>query len=153
MMAELIWQCQIPLNRHPAQKNEKVIQFRRGTSTPFIGSRHKFKQERDALLAVMVNLRLNDKTVLFPVKGDTHVKFTFYFNNYYTVKGQRNQKLPDLSNLYHFPEDVMQDAGIIENDSFICSHDGSRRLPSPGNINLLDISIFKFNDIKQQPTI
>ncbi|NCC50211.1 MAG: RusA family crossover junction endodeoxyribonuclease [Spartobacteria bacterium] len=36
--------------------------------------------------------------------------------------------MPDASNLYQFPEDLLQDAGIIENDSQVEHHDGSRRV-------------------------
>ena len=48
-----------------------------------------------------------------------HARFTFYL-------GARQK--PDLSNLYEAPQDAMEDAGIIYNDYWIVSHDGSRRL-------------------------
>lgn len=36
--------------------------------------------------------------------------------------------LPDLSNLYQMPEDLLQYAGVIEDDRLIAGHDGSRRV-------------------------
>lgn len=56
--------------------------------------------------------------------------FHFYFKNYYVKKKKQiNKKINDLSNLYELPQDALQKAGIIENDSQIASHDLSRRLP------------------------
>lgn len=144
-MNEPIFSCSVLLSRHPAQKNEKVIQYRRGKGTPFIGSTSKFKAERDAMLGTLRRIKLNNLSAQFPIRGDIHAKFLFYFANFYTKAGARNQKIPDLSNLYHFPEDCLQEVGIIENDSFICSHDGSRRLPSPDQLNKLEILIYKID--------
>lgn len=39
-----------------------------------------------------------------------------------------SENLPDASNLYQMPEDLLQAAGIIENDRQIESHDGSKRI-------------------------
>ena len=50
--------------------------------------------------------------------------------------------MPDLSNLYQLPEDCLQQAGIIENDNLIESHDLSRRLHGPQNE--LEIFILRF---------
>lgn len=47
----------------------------------------------------------------------------------YQAKGQAC----DASNLYQGPEDVLQEARIIENDYQIVSHDGSRRLRDAAN--------------------
>lgn len=54
-----------------------------------------------------------------PITYRMHVKFLFYRGDHRNV---------DLSNLYEFPQDVLQKAGIIENDCLIESHDGSRKL-------------------------
>lgn len=35
---------------------------------------------------------------------------------------------PDASNLYQFPEDLLEQAGVIENDRDVEHHDGSRRI-------------------------
>jgi Holliday junction resolvase RusA-like endonuclease len=36
--------------------------------------------------------------------------------------------LPDASNLYQCPEDLLQSAGVIEDDRLVEHHDGSRRI-------------------------
>ena len=36
--------------------------------------------------------------------------------------------IPDLSNLYQGPEDALQAAGVLADDSLVASHDGSRRV-------------------------
>ncbi len=71
-----------------------------------------------------------------------HVCFKFIFNDFFTKKNEQRRTLPDLSNLVQLPEDVLQKAGIIQNDSQIMSLDGSRRLP--GSSNYLEIYIWKF---------
>jgi Holliday junction resolvase RusA-like endonuclease len=81
-----------------------------------------------------------------PIDCDIHAQFTFYFPEsvYYTKKGDRSAKLPDLSNLYELPQDVMQDMGIIKNDTLICSHDGSRREAVEGSNYYLEIILRRF---------
>jgi len=58
-------------------------------------------------------------TIMQPV----HVKMLFY-----GAWKRSNENLPDLSNLYQMPEDLLEQAGVIENDNQIESHDGSRRI-------------------------
>lgn len=38
---------------------------------------------------------------------------------------------PDASNLYEAPQDALQEAGVISNDYWIVSHNGSRRKRDP----------------------
>ena len=77
--------------------------------------------------------------------------FRFYFKNYYTKPKRkadpirRSLTLGDLSNLYQLPEDCMVSAGILENDAYIISHDGSRRLPSPNGKDFLEIFVIDAN--------
>jgi Holliday junction resolvase RusA-like endonuclease len=52
--------------------------------------------------------------------GPVNLKAQFYFGN------RKNE--PDLSNLYQGIEDVLQKAGVIQNDKQIVSHDGSRKI-------------------------
>ncbi len=53
------------------------------------------------------------------IKHPVHIQFLFY-------RGDRRRV--DLSNLYEFAQDALQEAGVIEDDYLIESHDGSRRL-------------------------
>lgn len=81
-----------------------------------------------------------------PITKDLNAKFTFFFPKtvYFTKKGARNQKLPDLSNLYELPQDVLQNVGIILNDTNICSHDGSRRAPTDDPKYFIEIELTEF---------
>lgn len=47
----------------------------------------------------------------------------------YCAKRQRS----DASNLYEAPQDALQEAGILENDYWIVSHNGSKRLVDDEN--------------------
>ncbi len=64
------------------------------------------------------------------------VKFLFY-------RGTRHNV--DLSNLYEFAQDVLQSAGIIENDCLIEAHDGSRKYYDPENPRT-EIYIYPFEE-------
>jgi Holliday junction resolvase RusA-like endonuclease len=81
-----------------------------------------------------------------PICHKIHARFRFYFANYYTKKGDMNMKLGDLSNLLQLPEDALQDAGVIFDDAFISSHDGSRKLPSINGKNILEIELYSFEE-------
>lgn len=45
------------------------------------------------------------------------------------IKGAMSKNVADQSNLYEFPQDCMQTAGVILDDQLIQSHDLSRRIP------------------------
>lgn len=80
---------------------------------------------------------------------DINLKLIFYFPKtvYFTKKGERNQKLPDLSNLYQGPEDCLQKMQIINNDNQVISHDGSRRAWINDSQYWLEIVITAKDDI------
>lgn len=46
----------------------------------------------------------------------------------YIAANSNSGNLPDASNLYQCPEDLLQAAGIIEDDRLVEHHDGSRRI-------------------------
>jgi Holliday junction resolvase RusA-like endonuclease len=85
-----------------------------------------------------------------PISTDVWCIFIFYFKNYYTKpkkKGdlpRRSLTLGDQSNLYQLPEDCMVETGILSNDAYICSHDLSRRLPSPNGRDFIDIFVIDY---------
>lgn len=83
------------------------------------------------------------KSRIDTITCDVNVRFIFYFPSslYYTKKGARNKKLPDLSNLYELPQDVMQKLEILENDTQVVSHDGSRRVAVQGSRYFLFIEL------------
>ena len=99
------------------KKNSRPIHVNRTTGRPFIGKSEKLSSaETDALAQFQIQkMQFSEE---FPIKYRLHVRFMFYRNNHAHV---------DLSNLYEFPQDCLQEAGIIENDTLIESHDGSRK--------------------------
>ena len=46
----------------------------------------------------------------------------------YLAASHDSGNLPDMSNLYQCPEDLLQAAGVIEDDRLVEHHDGSRRV-------------------------
>lgn len=46
----------------------------------------------------------------------------------YLAAGHDSGNLPDISNIYQCPEDLLQAAGVIEDDRQVEHHDGSRRV-------------------------
>jgi Holliday junction resolvase RusA-like endonuclease len=54
----------------------------------------------------------------FRIRSDVEVTFEFFL---------KDKRRYDLSNLYQGPEDALVKAGILEDDSLIQSHDGSRK--------------------------
>jgi hypothetical protein len=58
-----------------------------------------------------------------PIIDLVSIKLTFY-----GAWHRRSENIPDLSNLYEMPQDLLQEAGVLLNDRQIESHDGSRRV-------------------------
>lgn len=109
--------------RHLSKKNNRNIRNNR----PYKSAELK-KAEEYLTLAFKNEWRSNPA-----MKGDLWCKIIFHCSNYYTKQGLRNRKLPDLSNLFHLPTDCLQKAGVIIDDTDICSFDGSRRIASEVN--------------------
>ena len=143
-MSECLFSCKIKVPRHSSKKNEKQPAFKNGQV--FIRKKKAALHVENIMLALLVREKLKNR-IFEPIENDIQVAFKFYFPKsvYYTVEGVRSQKLPDLSNLYQLPEDVLQKAKIIKNDTQIESHSGSGRFPIDGAEYWLEIQIFKFN--------
>jgi Holliday junction resolvase RusA-like endonuclease len=134
-----IFRTIIRVDSHVVKKNNRPI-FGRGTRK-FIGKSDKLRSAENNLILF---LKKDSKLVLNgdTLTGDLHCSFIFGMDNYYTKEGKRNRKLPDLSNLIQLPEDCLQTAGIIEDDTDICCLDGSMRIPA--KYNFIDIVIYRF---------
>ena len=128
----------IEVNKHLSKKNNRDIFFNRKTGRAFPGKSEDLKNTENWMIMQMRSQTNQLKSIL-PIKGDLHISFRFFFDNYYTKKGERNKKIPDLNNLIHLPSDCLQAAGIIEDDTDICSIDGSSREPSGSNYLIIDI--------------
>jgi Holliday junction resolvase RusA-like endonuclease len=132
----------LPVERHLSKKNGRPLwRGRIGKSKDLLNAEKYFEL---AFKSKKNELKLQTLT------GDLWVVFRFYFKNYHTKEGRRSERVNDLSNLYELPQDCLQSAGVIENDSDIVSHDWSRRLP--GKENAIEIEIYKFNEFDRLPT-
>lgn len=138
-----LFKCRIKVSRHSSKKNEKEPARARGRS--YI-RKTEAARHVEGLLIRAFNIEKIKQRIDDPIDCDIQAVFTFYFPKsvYFTKKGKRSHKLPDLSNLYQLPEDILQRTGIIVNDTQIESHDGSRRAPIDGVEYWLEIKILKF---------
>lgn len=136
----VLFSCSFEVPNHAIKKNSKEIRKNFRTGRFFIGSNSRVIDAGDYLVAKLVSL---NKRV--GIDFDVNVKMIFYYPKaiYYAKAGHRSARVGDLSNLYQIVEDSLQKAGIIKNDSFICSHDGSCRIPIDGDKFRLELEIKK----------
>lgn len=140
--------CVIQLEKHGSKKNRKTIARNRKTGKMFIRS-----DDAEALISQSMTKRFfyeaQAQGIMKPYTGPVWMQATFVFKRedfFCKAKGKggpagrRNSKIPDLSNLYQLPEDCLQSAKVIENDSQIDSHDGSRRIP--GDSTRLELRLY-----------
>lgn len=141
-MSEVIFKCLINVNRHSSKKNEK--RARMGQAGLYIAASHKANYSAQIMTSKLLVEKLKQR-IDEPIDCDLQAKFTFFFPEtvYFTKKGTRSMTLPDLSNLYELPQDIMQKVGIIKNDTLICSHDGSRREAVEGDKYYLEIELIR----------
>ena len=100
------------------KKNSRPIYRNQKSGVSFLGkSKRLVDAETDAISQIKKQSR--DIIEPLPITYRVHIRFLFY---------SRTRAFRDLSNLYEFPQDVLQAAGIIKNDYLIESHDGSRKL-------------------------
>jgi len=142
---QILFTCSLDVPFHGVKKNAKTIRFNRKTKKPFVTSNDRILNLQKYLVPELRS-RANHIKLFEPITTDVWGLFIFRFANYYTKKGVRSLTLPDLSNLYQLPEDCLQTAGIILNDTQICCHDLSRRLPSSDDKNHLEIFLLNFNE-------
>ena len=136
---DLIWHCTYFPTQHVVQKNGKQIIFNKRMNRPMIVSNNVVQKETLKFCDWLTGHRPD-----FPIEHDIWLMmwFTFPVADFYTKVGKRKLTLPDLSNLYEWPQDCLQKAGIIKNDTQVCSHDWSRRFV--GDETKLEIFIMRF---------
>ena len=136
------FKCLVKVPRHSSKKNEKQP-AKRGRRS-FIMKTAAARHVEGVLCSELRKQRFINRA-FEPVTGDVWAQFTFFFPKsvYFTKKGQRSKKIPDLSNLYLLPEDCLQKVGIIEDDTQVESHDGSRRAPIDGDQYWLEIKLYR----------
>lgn len=138
----MIFRCIIQVEDHVVKKNGRNIFVNKRTGQLFPGKSSRLVKAENNLVKEFRDQwwqwkNTDPDRVATPINYPINVMMLFYFNkaHYYTKKGNINKKLPDLSNLYQLPEDCLQKAGVIENDHYICGHDGSRRLPTQSELD------------------
>lgn len=130
-----LFYIRIPVESHVVKKNNRPIWRGR------LGKSAVLRSAEEYLIQVLRRETL--KLPSLPITQDVSAKMTFFFHEkkFFTKKGARNKKLPDISNLYQLVEDCLQKAGVLFDDNLIDNHDGSRRLPHPDR-NYLEIELF-----------
>ncbi len=138
---QIIFHCLIQVPRHGIKKNSKRIFKNFKTGKPFITSSQDAKASELILTRKLTIEKIKNK--IDTITQDINVAYTFFYPEtvYYTKQGIRSKKVGDLSNLIETPSDALQKAKIIENDSIICSLDGSKRMPIKDNNHWLEIKI------------
>lgn len=139
---EILFYGKIPIFEHIVKKNNRPIYINSRTGKSFIGKGARLNKAEDHMLLQLLSLK-NNKKIYEPIRHDLRAMFIFGFKDFYTKKGIRRQTIPDLSNLYELPQDILQKALIIEDDNIICNHDGSDRIPA--DENFLEITLFKIS--------
>lgn len=140
------------VDKHVVKKNSRPIHRNLRTGAPYIGkSTELYKAETEMTNAFRLHRIRNEQ--FETINERIWAVFWFFFpqSDYFTKKGEISGRLPDLSNLYELPQDCLQKACIIRNDSLIKSHDLSRILP--GEEYAIEVFLFKHGDTLEKPTL
>lgn len=140
---KLLCMFSIPVGHHVVKKNNRPIHVQGGR--PVIGKSPELRVAEE-YLTLHLKSQSNSQGITRPYREDLWLIAHFYFKleHYITHKGERKKSMGDLDNLLCLPIDCMQSAGIIFNDSQICSLDLSRRLVGPET--RLELFLLKFDD-------
>ena len=146
---EILFRAYFKVTRHAASKNEKKIRYNRRNGKSFIGKSDEAIAAEEWMLRVLQIEKIKKR--IETITCDVNLKAIFYIPKtvFYTNKGERKKTLIDLSNGYELVQDCLQKTGIIENDTLICGHDGSRRMAIDGNEYYLEIELGKMCDDKE----
>lgn len=148
--SKILFHAKFEVPSHAILKNGKTIRkFRKRVGRAmdvrrFIGKSEETMAAQDYMtlkLSAARNLAPANVIQGLPINRPVWCMFLFYYNDFYTKKGQMRLNIGDLSNLYQMPEDCLQKAGILTNDAWISSHDYSRRLPSPDHLNWFEVFV------------
>lgn len=122
----IIFKASLKVHRHYVLKNNKQIVFNRKTRRPFIKSSNEVVEAKEYLVNIFRSIHEGRP----PISQYVNLKCLFYFPQdvFFNKKKERSKKVADISNLYQIVEDALEEAGVIENDRLIESHNGSLRL-------------------------
>ena len=117
-----------------SKKNGRPIYKSRGAKArPFIGKSNELVAQE-----LILAYEFKRKKPAKPLEGYIHCMYHFHFG----PDISRSFHLCDLSNLFEIVSDSLQNAGVIANDRFIMSFDGSRKTLSPKS--MLEVFILKY---------
>lgn len=140
---KILFYAKIDVDFHFSKKNAYSI-FRAGNKA-FMGKSQKFRSAEDSMV-LQLRSQGNKLGISEPIGSDLWALCLFYFENYHIRKKEiRNKRLNDLSNLFELPMDCLKTAGIIVDDTQICSFDLSRRLP--GKSNYLELFLIRYETL------
>jgi Holliday junction resolvase RusA-like endonuclease len=140
---EPLFHIVIPVDKHLTKKNGKRAFHDKKSGKTWVTSKPGVREQEEEMVLILMSAK-NSMRKTFPFTQDIHAEFIFTFDDYYTKQLERRKNLPDLSNLIELPQDALQKAGIIENDTQICYLDGSTR--KPGDRNVLEIYLWSVHD-------
>jgi Holliday junction resolvase RusA-like endonuclease len=140
---EPLFHIVIPVEKHLTKKNGKRAFHDKKSGKTWVTSKPGVREQEVEMTYILMSAK-NQIRKDWPLTQDIHAEFIFTFDDFYTKKFERRKNLPDLSNLIELPQDALQKAGIIENDTQICFLDGSTR--KPGDKNILEIYLWSVND-------
>lgn len=137
----VIFKAKFEVPYHAVLKNNKQISYNKKTGKRFLRSNDRVVFAQNWILNKLFNEKL--KSRVDKINCYFNLKLIFYFPEsvFYTKKGIRSLKIPDISNLYELPQDLLTKSGIIEDDTLVDSHNGSKRLPIEGSKYYLEIEI------------
>lgn len=144
-MNETQFKCKIQVPKHSIKKNNKQIFQNKATGKRFIASNSKAQYLENYLTHQLLIQKLKQR--LETIECDLAASFKFYYpeNVYLTKLGKRSHRVADLSNLLEAPQDALQKAKVILNDSLICELNDCKRLISGDSFFYLEIELKKLD--------
>ena len=145
----LVFDAVIQVPSHGILKNSKEIRMNKKTGARFISSNHIALALKRHLTNELIHKARKESIMgdryCHNIANPVSIEFKFAYpkDKLITQKDTLNRKCGDLSNLYCLPEDCLQKAGIILDDSMIVSHEGSERVISPDSNYYLSIKIYE----------
>lgn len=105
-----------------SKKNNRPIFFNRKTKRPFLGKSKKYKEFETQAIALFKKQK-EELKIDTPITKTVKTKYLFYYSG---------AQKADLCNLITTLNDIIQDAGIIENDKQIKSIEGAEIFANSG---------------------
>lgn len=141
-MDEVLFKCTFPVQKHVVKKNGRDIIMNKATGRMFPGKSKELRAAENYLILQFRNFWWRMPGPHTKIDYFVNCKILFHFDakNFFTAKGRVNKNIPDLSNLYQLVEDCLQTAGVIDDDHFVASHDGSRRVPDTENLLTVELT-------------